>query len=195
MILVLTDAHPKPRAALLYPARCFATVCLDQTPNFANASAFCNHPRLSENPGCQLRNCKRPLGKSLILPSDTSLHPSHLTVRWIGIQNNHYCLRLASERRYAFPASMVSSKRASFLNLPVSRFHHGCWDTFRTAFNSDLSLRSSRSRTVTRCSNFVAVDCMVLSLCGQGYMKCEREKSSPQRRVVVSPKARRSLTH
>jgi hypothetical protein len=36
---------------------------------------------------------------------------------------------------------------------------------------------------VTRCSNFVAVDGMVLSLCGQEYMKCGREKSSSQRSV------------
>ena len=99
----------------------------------------------------------------------------------IGIQNNHHRARGVKERRYALPASMISSKTGSFLNLPASRFHQGCWDTFRTAFNSDLIFRSSRSRMVTRCSNFVAVDCMVLSLCGQGYMKCERGKSSPQR--------------
>src|SRR5215471_20277739 len=101
----------------------------------------------------------------------------------IGIQNNHHRARGVSERRYALPASMISSKTGSFLNLPASRFHQGCWDAFRTAFNSDLIFRSSRSKMVTRCFNFVAVECMVLSFYGQGYMKCEREKSSSQSSV------------
>jgi len=103
----------------------------------------------------------------------------------IGIQNNHHRARGVWERRYALPASMISSKTGSFLNLPASRFHQGCWDTFRTAFNSDLIFRNSRSRTVTRCSNFVAVDGMVSSLRRQEYIKCEREKSSLQRRGIT----------
>jgi hypothetical protein len=111
----------------------------------------------------------------------------------IGIQNNR--ARGVWERRYALPASMISSKTGSFLNLPASRFHQGCWDTFRTAFNSDLIFRSSRSRTLTRCSNFVAVDCMALSLYGQGYMKCEREGSSSQLRVSCRRHHQRSNSY
>ena len=174
MILVLINAHLKPRAALLYPGRRFAAVSLDQASNIADAPAFGDDPRLSENPGGQLRNWRRPLCNSLIFPSNTFVVPDSPDCQMIGTQNNHYCLRLASERRYALPALIVWSKSGSFLNLPASRFHQACWDTFRTAFKSDLIFRSSRSRTVTRCSNFVAVDCMVLSLCGQGYIKCER---------------------
>lgn len=183
MILVLVNAHLKARATLLHPTRRLATVCLDQASNIANAVAFGDDPRLSENPGGQLRNCRRPLCKSLIYLSNTSVAPESPDRQMIGIQNNHYRARGVRERRYALPASMISSKRGSFLNLPASRFHHGCWDTFRTAFNSDLIFRSSRSRTVTRCSNFVAVDCMALSLCGREYTKREREESPLQRGV------------
>jgi len=99
----------------------------------------------------------------------------------IGIQNNHYRAEGVWDRRYALPATMILSNRGSSLNLPASRFHHGCRDTFRTAFNSDLILRSSRSRTVTRRSNFVAVDGMVPSLSWKEYIKRKREESQLQR--------------
>src|SRR3990170_6328464 len=75
---------------------------------------------------------------------------------------------------------MIWLRRGSFLKPPVSRFHHGCWDTFRTAFNSDFILRSSRSRMVTRRSNFVAVDCIVPPLCRKEYIKWKREESQSQ---------------
>ena len=65
MILVLMNAHPKPRAALLHPGRRFAAVCLDQASNIADALAFGNDPRLSENPGGQLRNCRHSLSELL----------------------------------------------------------------------------------------------------------------------------------
>jgi len=99
----------------------------------------------------------------------------------IGIQNNHYRAEGVWDRRYALPAAMTLSNRGSFLNLPASRFHHGCRDTFLTAFNSDLILRGSRSRTVTRRSNFVAVDGMVLPLPRKEYIKWEPEESRSQR--------------
>jgi len=95
----------------------------------------------------------------------------------IGIQNNHYRADGVWDRRYALPAAMTLSNRGSFLNLPASLFHHGRRDTFRTNFNSDLILRSSRSRTVTRRSNFVAVDGMALLLSPQEYIKWEEEES------------------
>ena len=60
MILVLMNAHLKPRAALLYPGRRLAAVSLDQASNIADAPAFGDDPRLSENPRGQLRNCERP---------------------------------------------------------------------------------------------------------------------------------------
>jgi hypothetical protein len=56
----------------------------------------------------------------------------------IGIQNNRYPAREVRERRYALPASTISSKSESFLNIPADCFHHGTWDAFRSAFNSDL---------------------------------------------------------
>jgi hypothetical protein len=106
---------------------------------------------------------------------------THAPVRqMIGIQNNHYRARGVRERRYALPASMISSKSGSFLNLPASRFHHGSWDVFRTAFSSDLIFLNSRSRTVTRRSNFVAVDCIVPPVCRKEYIKWKREESPPQ---------------
>lgn len=89
----------------------------------------------------------------------------------VGIQNNHYRLRPASERRYAFPALMVSSKSGSFLNLPASRSHHGSWDACRATLNSARILRSCRSRTVTRRSSCVAVDGMRLPLSRKEYNK------------------------
>jgi hypothetical protein len=70
MILVLINAHPKAQAALLDPGRRIAAVSLDQASNIADAPAFGNHPRLSENPGGQLRNCKPRLGKSPIYPTN-----------------------------------------------------------------------------------------------------------------------------
>ena len=63
MILVLMNANPKPRAALFYPARRFAAVCLDQASNIADVLAFGNDSRLSENPGGQLRNCRHSLSE------------------------------------------------------------------------------------------------------------------------------------
>jgi len=99
----------------------------------------------------------------------------------IGIQNNHYRAEGVRDRRYALPAAMTLSNRGSFLNLPASLFHHACRDTFRTDFNSDLILRSSRSRTVTRRSNFVAVAGMVLPLSRKEYIKWKREESQSQR--------------
>lgn len=65
MILVLTNANSKPRAALLRPGRRFAAVCLDQASNIADALAFGNDPRLSENPGGQLRNCRHSFSELL----------------------------------------------------------------------------------------------------------------------------------
>jgi len=65
MILVLISAHPKPWAALLHPGRRVAAVCLDQAANIADAVAFGNDPRLSENPGGQLRNCRHSLSELL----------------------------------------------------------------------------------------------------------------------------------
>jgi hypothetical protein len=121
MILVLINAEPKARATLLDPGRRFAAVSLDQASNIADAPAFGDDPRLSENPGGQLRNWRRPLCNSRIFPSNTFVVPESPDRQMI-----------------------------------------------------------------------VAVD-EVLSLCWQGYMKCEREKSSSQRRVAVSPKVRRSL--
>jgi hypothetical protein len=75
MVLVLMNAHPEPRAALLYPARCFAAVSLDQALNIADALALGNNPRLSENSRGQLRYCERPFLKSLIFPSNTLAAP------------------------------------------------------------------------------------------------------------------------
>lgn len=83
---------------------------------------------------------------------------------------------------------------SSFLNLPASRFHHGFWDTFRAAFNSDLILRSSRSRTVTWRSNVVAVVGMVRSLWRKEYSKCEWEESLHRRQSLrrdLFPKIKR----
>ena len=100
----------------------------------------------------------------------------------VGIQNNHQRAREVNERRYALPAFMISSKRASFLNLPASRVHHGCLDVFRTAFNSDLISRSSRSRTVTRCSNFLAVDGMFYLSLGKNTLNASRRKATAARR-------------
>jgi hypothetical protein len=71
MILVLINAHLKPRAALLHPRRRFTAVSLDQASNIADASAFGDDPRLSENPGGQLRNWRRPPCNSLVFLSDT----------------------------------------------------------------------------------------------------------------------------
>jgi hypothetical protein len=65
MILVLMNAQSKPRAALLHPGRRFAAVCLDQASNIADALAFGNDPRLSENPGGQLRNCRHSFSELL----------------------------------------------------------------------------------------------------------------------------------
>ena len=90
MVLVLMNAHPKPRAALLYPGRCFAAVSLDQASNIADALAFGDNPRLSENPRGQLRNCERPFWKSLIFPSNTLAAPESPARGKIGIQNNRY---------------------------------------------------------------------------------------------------------
>jgi len=148
MIFVLNNTKSKARAALLNPSRRFTAVCYHQASNIANASAFGDHPRLSQNPGCQLRNCKCPLCKSLILTSKTALAP----------RSAAHQVRRASERRYAFPALIVSSKSGSFLNLPASRVHHGSCSACCATVNSDRILRSSRSRAVTRRSNFVAVD-------------------------------------
>lgn len=77
---------------------------------------------------------------------------------------------------------MISSKSGSFLKLLASRFHHGCLETFRTAIDSGLLFRNSRSRMVTRRSNFIPLDCIVLPLCTKGYIECEREEK-PQRGV------------
>ena len=101
----------------------------------------------------------------------------------VGIQNNHYRLRPASERRYAFPASMVWSKSGSFLNLPASRCHHGSWDAFRTTFSSERIFRSSRSRTVTRRSSCVAVDGMRLPLSVKEYNRFAPEESRHAARI------------
>ncbi len=90
MILVLVNARLKTRAALFHPGRRFTTVCFDQALNIANALAFGNHPRLSENSGGQLRNCKCPPCKSLIYPSHTSVAPESPDCRMILIQNNYY---------------------------------------------------------------------------------------------------------
>lgn len=82
----------------------------------------------------------------------------------IGIQDDHYRARRVKERRCASPASMILSKRGSFLKLPANLVHHGWRETFRTVCSSALTLLSSRSNTVTRCSNFIAVDGMLLPL-------------------------------
>jgi hypothetical protein len=118
MILVLINAHLKPRAALLYPGRCFAAVSLDQTSNIADAPSFRNHPRLSENPRGQLRNWRGPL-----------------------------------------------------CNFPSN--------TFVASESPDRQMIGSCKRHV-------------LSLCGQGYIKCEREGSSSQRRGITKGQA---VTH
>lgn len=176
MILVLVNAHLKARATLLHPGRRLATVCLDQASNIANALAFGNDSRLSENPGGQLRNGKRPRGKSRIYPSNISVAPGSPDRQMIDIQNNHQRALEVSERQYALPASMISSKKGSFLNLPASLVHHGCWETFRIVFSSDLTLRSSRSNTVTRCSSFVATDGMILPLRRKNTLNADAKK-------------------
>ena len=90
MILVLVNARLKTRATLLHPGRRLTTVCFDQTLNVANALAFGNHPRLSENSGGQLRNCRCPPSKSLIHLSHTSVAPESPDCRMILVQNNYY---------------------------------------------------------------------------------------------------------
>jgi len=46
---------------------------------------------------------------------------THAPVRqMIGIQNNHYRARGVRERRYALPASMISSKRSSISWTPTT---------------------------------------------------------------------------
>lgn len=89
MILVLINAHLKPRAALLYPGRRFAAVSLDQAANIADASAFGNHSRLSENPGGQLRNWRRPLRNPLVFPSNAFVIPESPHHRMIGNCGRH----------------------------------------------------------------------------------------------------------
>ena len=89
MILVLINAHLKPRAALLYPGRRFAAVSLDQASNIADAPAFGNDPRLSENPGGQLRNRRRPLCNLLIFPSNTFVVPESPDRQMIGSCGRH----------------------------------------------------------------------------------------------------------
>ena len=135
MILVLINAHPEARAALLDPCRRFATVGLDQASNIANASAFGNYPRLSVNPRCQLRNSRCPLCNSLVFPSNTSVAPGSTDHQVIGIQDKHYRVRGARERRYVLPASTISSKSGSSLNRPASCSHQGRRAAFRTDFN------------------------------------------------------------
>ena len=73
MVLVMMNAHLHSRAALFYPGRRFASVCLDQASNVADAPTFGDDTRLSENSGGQLRNGRHPPCKSL-------MHPSHETV-------------------------------------------------------------------------------------------------------------------
>ena len=90
MILVLMNAHPKPWAALLHPARRFATVCLDQASNIADALAFGYNPRPSKNPGRQLRNSRCPFWKSLFFPFAATESPA---CPMVSIQNNHYRAR------------------------------------------------------------------------------------------------------
>ena len=90
MILVLVNARLETRAALFHPGRRFAAVCFDQALNIAKALAFGNHPRLSENSGGQLRNCRRPPSKSLIYPSHTSTLPESPDRRMIVTQNTYY---------------------------------------------------------------------------------------------------------
>ena len=179
MILVLANAHPKARAALLYPGRRFATVCLDQALNIANALAFGNDPRLTENPGGQLRNGNRPLGKSGIYPSNISGAPGSPDRQIVDIQNNHQRALEISERRFALPASTTSSKSGSFLNRPASCSHHARRDAIRTLFNSALICRSCRSRTFTRRSNLLAEDFIAPSLRKREYTKCAWEETRP----------------
>jgi hypothetical protein len=76
MVLILMNAHLKARAALFYPGRCLASVFLDQAPNIADAPAFGDDPRLSDNPGGQLSNFRYPLCESSIWPSNLSLVPN-----------------------------------------------------------------------------------------------------------------------
>jgi hypothetical protein len=89
MILVLINAHLKPRAALFHPGRRLAAVSLDQASNIADAPAFGDDPRLSENPGGQLRNWRRPLCNSLILPSNTFVAPESPDCQMIGSCGRH----------------------------------------------------------------------------------------------------------
>ena len=95
MILVLINAHLKPRAALLHPRRWFAAVSLDQASNIADAPAFGDDPRLSQNPGGQLRNRRRPLCNSLGFPSNTFVVAESPDSQMIGIFRRHvlYLLR------------------------------------------------------------------------------------------------------
>ena len=176
MILVLVNAHLKARATLLHPGRRLATVCLDQASNIVNALAFGDDPRLSENPGGHLRNCRHPLCKSLIYWSNTCVAPESPNRQVIGIQGNHCRARRVNEQRCATPASMIWSKTGSFLKLPANLVHHGCRDTFRTVLSSDLTLRSSRSNTVTRCSNFVARDGMILPQMRKNTLNADTKK-------------------
>jgi hypothetical protein len=97
----------------------------------------------------------------------------------IGIQDDPYRARRVKERRCASPASMILSKRGSFLKLPANLVHHGWRETFRTVLSADLTFRSSRSNTVTRCSNFIAVDGVLLPLCQRIHqMRMRRNPTS-----------------
>jgi hypothetical protein len=89
MILVLMNAHIKPRAALLYPDRRLAAVSLDQASNIADALALGNNPRLSENPGGQLRNRWRPPCNSLIFLSHAFVVPESPDRQMIGSCGQH----------------------------------------------------------------------------------------------------------
>ena len=89
MILVVMNADLKPRAALFHSGRRFATVCLDQPSNIANASAFGDDPRLSEHPGGQLRNRRRSLCHSLIFPGNTFVSPESPERQIIGSCRRH----------------------------------------------------------------------------------------------------------
>jgi hypothetical protein len=89
MILVLMNAHLKPRAALLHPGRRFAAVSLDQASNIANASAFRDDPRLRENPGGQLGNWSHPLRNSVIFQSNTFVVPESADRQMIDSCRQH----------------------------------------------------------------------------------------------------------
>ena len=206
MILVLINAHLKPRAALLHPLRRFAAVFLDQALNIADAPAFGDDPRLSENPGGQLRNRRRPLCNSLGFPSNTFVVPKSPGSQMIGIFRRHVlyslrprlCFQDGSEfiagngmARIALAMTFYFFRDRMTLEPKLQCFTDHFGRVLVSGFAGNLD-RANESLLKTERNSFCHYgnDTVRDSRCQSTN---QERVAVAQRRVAVLPKARRSL--